>query len=222
MDPLSLKIACGLHVGSTLCHPHQCICGVSVDSKGRHGLSCKKQKGRHMRHEEANKLIKRGLDQAKIMSTLEPVGLSRVDGKRPDGLTLPTWSNGKCLIWDFTVADTLCKSYVKRASKEACSAADIREQKKVDKYSNLSDNYHFVPVGAETYGAFGPEGLKLLKKIGSKICDATGENRSTSFLLQSISLAIQRGNAACVIGTVPTSEGLEGLFEFVDVGPESL
>ena len=44
-----------------------------------------------MQHEEVNKLIKRGLDQAKITSTLEPVGLSRdCDGKRPDGLTLPT------------------------------------------------------------------------------------------------------------------------------------
>ena len=48
MDPLSLKIACGLHIGSTLCHQHKCICGVVVDPKGRHGLACKKQKGRHM------------------------------------------------------------------------------------------------------------------------------------------------------------------------------
>ena len=87
-----------------------------------------------MRHEEVNKLIKRGLDQANISSTLEPVGLSRAgDGKRPDGLTLPTWLNGKCLIWDFTVADTLCNSYVKKASKVACSAAEDREKKKVEK-----------------------------------------------------------------------------------------
>ena len=71
-----------------------------------------------------------------------------------------------------------------------------------------------MPVGVETYGAFGPQGLKLLKKIGSKICEVTGEKRSTYFLLQSISIAIQRANAACVLGTVPTSTGLEGLFDF--------
>ena len=34
------------------------------------------------------------------------------------------------------------------------------------------------------------------------------------YLMQSISMAIQRGNAQCVIGTAPTSGGLEGLFEF--------
>ena len=84
----------------------------------------------------------------------------------------------------------------------------------MDKYSNLSDNYHFIPVAAETYGAFGPQGLKLLKSIGRKIQEATGEKRSTMFLLQNISIAIQRANAVCVMGTPPTTTGLEGLFEF--------
>ena len=79
-----------------------------------------------------------------------------------------------------------------------------RENKKTDKYSNLSDNYHFVPVGTETYGAFGPKGLKLLKTIGHKIKEATGEKRATSFLLQNISIAIQRANSVCVLGTAPT------------------
>ena len=48
-----------------------------VDSNGRHGLASKKEKGGHMSYEEVNKLIKRGLDQAKITSILEPIGLSR-------------------------------------------------------------------------------------------------------------------------------------------------
>ena len=168
-----------------------------------------------MRHEEVNKLIKRGLDQAKISSTLEPIGLSRGDGKRPDGLTYTTWKEGKCLIWDFTCCDPGCDSYVNQASKEACSAATTIENKKVDKYSNLSDNYHFVPGAVETYEGFGPQGFKLLKSIGQKIHEATGEKRSTAFLLQNISMAIQRANAVCVLGTAPTSTGLEGLFHFV-------
>ena len=215
LNPMSLKIACGLHLGSFLCQPHVCSCGVMVDPTGCHGLSCKKQRGRYMRHEEVNKLIKRGLDQEKITSTLEPIGLSRSGGgHRPDGLTFPTWTEGKCLIWDFTVADTLCGSYVKRAAKEACSAAVVRERKKVENYSNLLDSYHFVPVGAETYGAFGPQGLTLLKQIGKKIQSVTVEKRSTYFFLQSISMAIQPSNAACVIGTAPASTGLEGLFKF--------
>ena len=74
------------------------------------------------------------------------------------------------------------------------------EDKKVVKYSNLSENYHFVPVGIETYGANGPQGIKLVKQIGKKIQDTTSEKMSTFFLFQSISMAIQQGNAACVMG----------------------
>ena len=196
LDPMSIHIACGLRLGATLCHPHECKCGEIVEPNGRHGLKCKKATGRKTRHEEVNKLIKRGLDQAKFPSTLEPIGLSRKgDKRRPDGLTYPTWRNGKCLIWDFTCADTLCKSYVKKASIEVGSAAAGREDKKVDKYSNLSDLYYFVPVGIETYGAYGPQGLKLVKQIGKKIQDATCEKLSTFYLLQRILMAIQRGNA---------------------------
>ena len=46
----------------------------------------------------------------------------------------------------------------------------VEKTKKVEKYSNLSDNYHFVPVGIETYGTYGPQGIdiKLVKQIGKK------------------------------------------------------
>ena len=45
--------------------------------------------------------------------------------------------------------------------------------------------------------------------------EETGERRSTFCLSQSISTAIQRGNASCVLGTVPHSEGLDEIFESV-------
>ena len=55
--------------------------------------------------------------------------------------------------------------------------------------------YHFVPVGLETYGAYGPQGIKINKKNQ----DATSEKLSTFYLFQSISMAIQKGNAVCVM-----------------------
>ena len=57
-----------------------------------------------------------------------------------------------------------------------------------------------MPVGIETYGVYGPKGLKLIKQIGKKIQEATGEKLFTFYLMQSILMAIQRGNAACVRG----------------------
>ena len=147
---MTLKVTCGLRLGSPLCHPHRCICGVMVESNGRHGLTCKMQMGRRSRHDQINDLIRRSLVQGKVPAVNEPSGLSRADGKRPDGLTLTTWKSGKCLIWDVTVADTLCQSYIDQTSKSAGAAADIRETQKTSKYTELAENYTFSPIGVET------------------------------------------------------------------------
>jgi hypothetical protein len=110
---------------------------------------------------------------------------------------------------DFTCPDTLCKSYVKKASTEVGSDAAGREDKKVEKYNNLTDNYYFVVVGVKIYGAYGFQGIKLIKQ------EATGEKLSNFYLLQSILIAIQQGNALCVMGCPKsTSAVLEGLSNF--------
>ena len=119
------------------------------------------------------------------------------------------------MIWDVTVADTVCQTYIYKCSKNASAAADTRETQKISKYRCLANDYHFVPIGIETFGSFGSEGYKLIKSIGKRIFEATGEKRSTSFLFQRISMAIQRGNASCVLGTVPKSDGLDEIFDFV-------
>ena len=214
---MSLKISCALQLGSSICHTHVCICGENVDPLGYHGLSCKYQLGRRSRHEEVNDLIKRALVQAKIPAMKEPSILSRTDGKRPDGLTLTSWKEGKCLIWDVTVADTVCQTYVYRCSKDPSAAANIREKSKISKYQNLANDYFFVPIGIESLGSWGQEGIKLVKAIGRKIAEVTGEKRSSAFLFQRISMAIQRRNASCVLGTVPHTGGLEEVFEFESI-----
>ena len=216
LDSSSLRIAAGLRLGSNLCQPHQCKCGAMVDQKGRHGLACKNQVGRHSRHNEVNDLIKRALVQAKIAAVTEPPGLFRTDGKRPDGMTQFPWREGKCLVWDVTIADSLCTSYVNKTSKCPSAAANIREESKMSKYHNLIDNYLFIPIGIETYGAWGSRGHKLIKDIGKKLREASGEKQSTFHITQRISMAIQRGNASCILGTVPPTSGLESIFELVD------
>jgi hypothetical protein len=50
------------------------------------------------RHTEINSIINRSLTSIHVNSTLEPNGLSRDDGKRPDGMTLVPWIKGQPLI----------------------------------------------------------------------------------------------------------------------------
>ena len=187
-----------------------------MESDGRHGLSCEKQVGRFPRHSEANYLIKRALAQINYPSILEPTNLIGAEGLiRPDGVTHFAYKQGKSLTWDFTCVDTLCDSYVHESAKEAGKAAQMAEVRKHNKYKDLKDNYMFTPIAVETFGSWGPESLKFIKEIGNKIQENTGEKRATSYLIQSLSMTIQRGNAASIMGTAGQTRKLEEIFNLI-------
>ena len=136
---------------------------------------------------------------------LEPSGLCRTDGKRPDGATIIPWTHGKCAVWDFTTPDCLAPSHVNQASVTSGAVAVSAEGKKQSKYSSLNTSCIFYPFAIETLGGWGPGAIKLSGEIGSKLAIKTGESRSTSFLRQRLDIAVQRGNAAAVRGTIADS-----------------
>jgi len=80
--------------------------------------------------------------------------------------------------------------------------ASEAEAPKSAKYSELSVAYSFVPIAIETFGAWGPEAMAFISELGRRIVYATGDPRSTAFLRQRIDVALQRGNAASVMGTL--------------------
>jgi hypothetical protein len=97
LDNTSFQVCIGLRLGCNLCTPHIWKCSI-------HGLSCSKSSGRFSRHTEINCIINRSLTSIHVNSTLEPNGLSRDEGKRPDGMTLVPWIKGQPLVWDLTLA----------------------------------------------------------------------------------------------------------------------
>ena len=107
-------------------------------------------------------------------------------------------------MWDFTCPDTLAPSHLPRSSTAAGSAAVEAESKKQTKYIELSKSgdYAFAPIAIETLGAWGPSALQITDEIGGRIAKCTGDIRSTAFLRQRLDIAIQKGNAAAVHGTM--------------------
>jgi hypothetical protein len=111
------------------------------------------------------------------------------------------WLRGRCLLWDATCPDTLAPSHLHQSAAASGAAAALAERKKNDKYQVLSITYEFVPVVIETLGSWGESGLALVSEIGRRMAVITGDQRSTAFLKQRLALAVQRGNAAAVLGT---------------------
>ena len=168
LDNDTIRISVGLRLGIKLCQPHKCQCGVLVDELGTHGLSCRKSAGRLSRHSAINDILKRACASINVPSILEPSGVYRDDGKKPDGLTLVPWSKGKCLLWDATCADTMADSYLSSTSRNAGSAALRAENRKFKRYEGVSSLYLFCPFAVETFGPFGDEAQKLVKELGRR------------------------------------------------------
>jgi len=79
LDNTSMLIAVSLRLGAPLCTPHDCICGMAVDSSGAHGLNCRKSAGRGASDTAINSIVKTSLSSAEMPSRHEPRGLARDD-----------------------------------------------------------------------------------------------------------------------------------------------
>jgi len=80
-----------------------------------------------------------------------------------------------------------------------------------------SARHYVTPVAIETFGAMGDEAAAFLKDLGRRIAAMTKEHRATQYLMQRLSvtdLTVKRGNAVCVLGTLPDCCGMEELFYF--------
>ena len=157
-----------------------------------------------------NDIIHRALSSAHVPSRLEPTGLSHSDASHPDDIAVVPWKYGRLLACDATCPDTFAPSYISSATSQAGAVAALAEERKRSKYLLL--NHLVVPVAIEMSGVIGPLSMAFLRELGQRLRHLTGEGSSTAYLLQKLSIAVQRGNAASVLGTSGHSASVEDLF----------
>ena len=206
-----LRVSVGLRLGADIVSSHTCSCGSLVQPDGHHGLSCKKSAGRQTRHHAVNDLLARAFRSVGVPAILEPPGLIRGDGKRPDGSTLIPWCNGRPLVWDFTCPDTLAPSHLPKTTLLAGAAASVAESRKMVKYADLLNSHNFAPVAIETLGPYGHGASEIIGSLGRRLVESSMDPRSGFFLRQRIDFAIQRGNALSVRGTFSSAESASDL-----------
>ena len=207
LSPDELRVAIALRTGSRICESHLCKCGKNADEYGFHLLSCQFNEGRQPRHAAINDIIHRSLKSSGTPSVLELVGLDRGDGKRPDGITIFPFSQGKSLCWDATCVNTFGESIINQTAIESGHAAAKAEKDKRNKYLVLAQRYKFEPIAIETSGVFGPSTRNIIHEIGKRISEKTGDKRETLWLKQRLNIAIQRGNALSIIASTKHMTG---------------
>ena len=168
LDDQQLRISIGLRLGAIICVALR----KRVERDGLHGLSCTKSAGRCSRHATLNSLIKQTLGSLDMPSMLEPRGLYRTDGKRPDGVAMILREMGKQLVWDVTVVDALAPSRLNQGSLcNPRTTATEAEARKIEKYRELLDNgYIFQPVALEVQGSLGESSEIFITRLCKMLC----------------------------------------------------
>ena len=186
LDPESFRVVIALRVSADVCIPHSCCCGGRMNSRGLHGLSCKYSADRFPRHLAMNDVIKRALHKAGRPSVLEPPGLDREDGSRPDGITVFPFSGGRSLVWDCTCFDIFARVHLNRSAMEAGTAANSAKERKRRRYAALAETHQFESITVETMGVYvhwghleGDRGINV---------EAAGEPREVNWFSQYLAI----------------------------------
>ena len=117
------------------------------------------------------------------------------------------FSQSCTVCWQFESARVTDRDWTDLVSMTTSN----EHMKKRTKYACLTPTYNFIPVAVETFGALGEDASDFVKALGKRMAAVTGEKRSTEFLLQRLSVEIQRGNASCVLGTLDTNANSQDL-----------
>src|SRR6218665_3934616 len=92
-------------------------------------------------------------------------------------------------------------AYLSQTAISSGSAAEQAAVRKTAKYPLLPATHVFVSIAFETLGPVNAEGAEFLSELGRRISSVSGYQRERNFLLQRLSICVQRHNAIAFRGT---------------------
>ena len=78
---------------------------------------------------------------------------------------------------------------------EVHTAANCAEERKRRKYAGLAEAHQFEPIAVKTMGVFGGSTGVILRAIGRRLVETTGDPREANWFRQNLAKAVQRCNA---------------------------
>jgi hypothetical protein len=217
---LAARFRLGLPPVDTL--PNRCShpkCNASVKADNWHCLSCLKERKNTLtdRHDAVNKAIRAFASYAGIVTREEPYAFREREREKENEnksngndmrLDLKLYMDTEETWVDTTIVHPGAVSHLRYARRKQLACADIAVSKKQSKYRNIVFNAdgpyaaRFLPVAFESYGGWSNNAKELISSIRMYAIDhsySKGEqedvNEQSRIAVQSIAIAIQRGNA---------------------------
>ena len=183
-------------------------CGALSDSFGDHAIACGYQGERNSRHNILRDEIYNTARAAGLSPTKEERGIIDEDESRPADVKIPMWIRGKDVAFDVTVCSPLSATYVERSAREASFTLSQSSENKYRKHGDHCRlrNVVFCPLPVQTLGAWLPEAVAELRRIGEAVSKrAPGDDRTVvRHFFQRLGILLQRGNAHLLLSREPS------------------
>ena len=188
------------------------LCDAVVDRKAHHPRTCAAGGDRVLRHNGLRNFIFRRAAAAGLHPELEKAGLPlparpptehnrHAARRRPADVYLPTWTGGAPAALDFAVTAPQKQGTLAQAAERALAAATEYSNRKRE-HQNTEDQCRaagvtFVPMVAETTGAWAPEAMDVLRQIAVATAATSGRDARDILkeILQGAAVCIRRASA---------------------------
>ena len=134
----------------------------------------------------------------------EMPGLVPGSQSRPADIFIRNWTDGRKIAFDVSVISPTQDAIVLRAADTSGAAIESRKAtKNRAHFDNCSaSGIYFQPLVVETFGAWDKDALPFLKTLAHQDARRWGKSNSVECkqFFQRLSLALQRGNAALLLG----------------------
>lgn len=101
---------------------------------------------------------------------------------------------------------------MKLTSKEAGAAENKATVRKEKLYEDIFINHNFLAFAVETFETFSNDTKLFVKKLGPILNSKSRNVYAKTFFVNKISLAIQKGNVAGILGTIPLTAKIQEIF----------
>jgi len=192
------------------------LCDAVLDRKGLHSRTCCAGGEKVTCHNTVRNCVFRTAKTAALRPELERAGLllpSRPDDsdntlRRPADVYLPAWLNGSPAALDFAITAPQRQAIVEQAAQFALASAKdyaVTKRRHMDTERQCAENgVEFIPMVAESTGAWEPGALKVLRQLARASALHTGKDKGVVLaeLLQRLSVTIRRAKARALLRRV--------------------
>jgi hypothetical protein len=183
-----------------------------MDDYGFHAVVCSYKGDRTTAHNDLADAVQKACETAGCTARKEKRGLIADSEMRPGDVSIFNWdSSGRTLCLDLTRECPMNKDNYHQAANQSGYTLNKAVTGNRAKYAGKINEkeIEFLPLAVEVFGRWSEGALEFFRMLAKRIAERQGTSytREIHYLMQRLSVCLQRDNANMIIARVPGGRG---------------